>query len=100
DVRTGSPVDEVVADRAGARVRIGAETIKARVVLLCVPAPIAARLHANPPVEEREFLAACTFTPALKVSCLLRAPLSPRVKTPPFSLVIPKVEDHVLSTIN
>jgi oxygen-dependent protoporphyrinogen oxidase len=99
DVRTGEPVREVVADGGTARLRVGGGTVTARSVLLCVPAPIAAQLHQNPLRQESEFLDACTFTPALKVSCLLDAPLTPEPRSRPYVLLTPKVEDPDLSAI-
>ena len=99
DVRTGQPVREVVADGGAARLQVGDGTVTARSVLLCVPAPVAAQLHQNPLRQESEFLDACTFAPALKVSCLLDAPLSPDPRTRPYVLLTPKVEDRELSAI-
>ncbi|GAA4847555.1 protoporphyrinogen/coproporphyrinogen oxidase [Saccharopolyspora rosea] len=99
DVVTGRRVDEVVADRGTARVRIGSDEITARSVLLCVPAPVARSLHANPLDEEADYLAACTFTTALKVSCLLDAPLSPEGAGRPYLLLTPEAEDRALSAI-
>lgn len=99
DVRTGTPVQEVVADGGTARLRIGDGTVTARCALLCVPAPVAAQLHANPLRQEAEFLDACTFAPALKVSCLLDAPLSPEPGSRPYVLLTPRSEDEQLSAI-
>ncbi|MEU5849134.1 protoporphyrinogen/coproporphyrinogen oxidase [Saccharopolyspora shandongensis] len=99
DVVTGQPVHEVVADADGARLQASSDVVTARSVLLCVPAPLAAKLHANPSAEEAEFLAACTFTPALKVSCLLDAPLSVPGGDRPYVLLTPEVEEQVLSAI-
>ncbi|MDA3624627.1 NAD(P)/FAD-dependent oxidoreductase [Saccharopolyspora sp. WRP15-2] len=99
DVVTGQQVHEVVADGDGARLQTGSDVVTARSVLLCVPAPVAAQLHANPPAEEAEFLAACTFTPALKVSCLLDEPLSVPGGDRPYVLLTPAVEEQALSAI-
>ncbi|QUH03296.1 FAD-dependent oxidoreductase [Saccharopolyspora erythraea] len=99
DVAVGRMVGEVVADRDFARLSVGGEVVTARTVLLCVPAPIAARLHANPPPSELAFLRACTFTPALKVSCLLDRPLEPESSRPLYVLLTPEAEDDVLSGI-
>ncbi|RKT89217.1 oxygen-dependent protoporphyrinogen oxidase [Saccharopolyspora antimicrobica] len=99
DVATGQPVHQVIAEDGGARLQTGEDVVTARSVLLCVPAPVAAELHANPPAEEAEFLAACTFTPALKVSCLLDAPLSVPGGDRPYVLLTPAVEEQVLSAI-
>jgi oxygen-dependent protoporphyrinogen oxidase len=97
DVVTGSAVQCVIAERDAARLIVGPDTVRARTVLLCVPAPVAARLYADPPPEERAFLSACTFTPTLKVSCLLDRPLAPRSSTPLYALLFPAVQDRVLA---
>jgi protoporphyrinogen/coproporphyrinogen III oxidase len=95
DVVLGHPVREVVAERGGARLRTDADVVTARQVLLCVPAPVAAELHANPPQDEAEFLAACTFSSALKVAL----PLARPVELPgrPYLLVTPRAEEEVLA---
>jgi protoporphyrinogen/coproporphyrinogen III oxidase len=99
DVATNVRVDQVVADRDSARLLIGGNTVTARSVLLCVPAPIAAQLHANAPDHERPFLSACTFTPTLKVSCLLDRPVAPESRHPLYVLLTPEAEESVLSGI-
>ncbi|MFL6124669.1 protoporphyrinogen/coproporphyrinogen oxidase [Actinophytocola sp.] len=92
-------VHQVVADRDSARVVLDGRTLTARSVLLCLPAPVAAELYVNPPAEERAFLNACTFTPVLKVSCLLERPLGIAGSSQPYALLVPEVEDSVLSGI-
>lgn len=99
DVVTGQQVHQVVATGSSARLSTGSDTVTARAVLLCVPAPVAARLHANPTDDEAEFLSAATFNPALKVSCLLERPLSPHGRGTPYAMLIPAVEDDALSAI-
>lgn len=99
DVATGSDVQEVAVDRDLARVRLADGVVTARSAVLCVPAPVAARLHANPTVDERAFLTACSFTPTLKVSCLLDRPLAPESGVPLSLLLTPEAEDGVLSGI-
>ncbi|WP_030261579.1 protoporphyrinogen/coproporphyrinogen oxidase [Streptomyces violens] len=100
DVVTGSEVHEVVADRDSAGLRIGGGVVTARAAVLCVPAPVAARLHANPSADEAAYLSACTFTPTLKVSCLLDRPLGPRAGVEPLYLLLtPDAEDSVLSGV-
>lgn len=99
DVATGVRVDQVVADRDSARLLAGGDTVTARSVLLCVPAPVAAKLYANPPGHERPFLSACTFTPALKVSCLLKRPMAPDSRRLLYVLLTPEAEEPVLSGI-
>lgn len=95
DVRTGQPVREVIDDGSGARLQVGSDVVTARQVLLCVPAPVAAELHANPPAEEAEFLRACTFNPALKVGFPLDEPLE--LPGRPYLLVLPRAEEDVLA---
>ncbi|WP_433869039.1 protoporphyrinogen/coproporphyrinogen oxidase [Saccharopolyspora sp. CA-218241] len=99
DVRTGRRVREVAADGDGARLVVGDATVTARAVLLCVPAPVARRLHANPAPDEARYLDACTFTPALKVSCLLDRPIAPPGESAPYLVLTPHVEEDVLSAI-
>lgn len=97
DVVTEQRVTEVVADGAGARLRTGDDVVTARQVLLCVPAPVAAELHANPPAAEAEFLAACTFTSAIKVPFLLDAPVE--LPGRPYLLITPRAEEDLLAAI-
>ncbi|GAB3439376.1 protoporphyrinogen/coproporphyrinogen oxidase [Actinophytocola sediminis] len=92
DVRTGVAVHEVLAGTDSALVRTDRATLTARSVVLCVPAPVAAQLYVNPPDQEREFLAACGFTPMLKVSCLLDRPLAPAARRAVYALLVPAVE--------
>ncbi|MGP4114409.1 protoporphyrinogen/coproporphyrinogen oxidase [Streptomyces sp. 4N509B] len=120
DVVTGRPVQEVVTDDdgdGGARLLLGAgrepdgsgggerggtETVTARAVVLCVPAPVAARLHVNAPDAERDHLAACTYRPVLKLSCLLDRPLAPAHRAggrTPYIVLTPAVEESELSGI-
>lgn len=99
DVTTGARVDQVAAERDSARLLVGGGAVTARAVLLCVPAPIAAELYANAPGHERPFLSACTFTPTLKVSCLLDRPVAPESRHPLYALLTPELEEPVLSGI-
>lgn len=91
-VTTGFPVREVVAEPRGARVVVAdraATEVSARTVALCVPAPVARQLYADPPEDELPFLAASTYTPMLRVSCLLDRPLEPDPGRPVYALVVP-----------
>jgi protoporphyrinogen/coproporphyrinogen III oxidase len=99
DIATGATVHQVVADRDAARVSVDDTVVTARSVVLCVPAPIAARLHVNAPRDEMAYLRACTFTPTLKVSCLLHRPLAPKSSRPLYVLLTPQAEESVLSGI-
>jgi protoporphyrinogen/coproporphyrinogen III oxidase len=71
--------------------------VTARSVLLCVPAPVAAALHANPSGDERDFLAACTFSAMVKVGCLLSRPLTPAAPRPVYALLVPRAADPALA---
>jgi oxygen-dependent protoporphyrinogen oxidase len=97
DVVTGTEVHEVVAQRGSARLTTSVGPVTARSVLLCVPAPVALRLYANVPADEREYLAACGFTPMLKVACLLDRPLAPPCGRPLYGLLFPRAGEPVLS---
>lgn len=99
DVVTGRVVREVVAGKDLARVVFDDETVTARSVLLCVPAPVASRLYVNAPAADAEFLAACTFRPMLKVSCFLDRPLAVAASRPSYVLLTPSAEEDVLSGI-
>ncbi|GGX96535.1 NAD(P)/FAD-dependent oxidoreductase [Streptomyces minutiscleroticus] len=99
DVVTGRAVHRVATGRDGARLHLGDETVTARAAVLAVPAPVAARLHAAPAPEEAAYLAACAFTPVLKVSCLLDRPLAPACGRPAYILLTPRAEDRVLSCV-
>ncbi|GAA3863877.1 protoporphyrinogen/coproporphyrinogen oxidase [Streptomyces sedi] len=97
DVTTGTPVRRVAVDGELARLEVGERSWTARAVVLAVPAPVAARLHANPRAEERAFLQACTFSPMLKVSCALSRPLTPRGGRSLYALLTPRVEEETLA---
>ncbi|WP_307796021.1 NAD(P)/FAD-dependent oxidoreductase [Amycolatopsis sp. 195334CR] len=99
DVETDHPVDEVVADGSHARVTTAAGTFHARAAVLCVPAPVAAALHANPDPAAEPYLAACSFTPMLKLSCLLDRPLALKANRPLHALLTPAAEESVLSGV-
>jgi oxygen-dependent protoporphyrinogen oxidase len=113
DVECGVPVREVAAEDEGVRLRLGRSEggerggdggggercVTARAAVLAVPAPVAARMHPGAPADERPFLTACTFTPMLKVGCLLERPLAPVSRTPLYALLTPRAEDDTLSAI-
>jgi oxygen-dependent protoporphyrinogen oxidase len=96
-VETGCAVREVAGDGHLARVVTDRGEFTAGAAVLCVPAPVAAGLHPGAPQPEREFLDACTFTPVLKVACLLDRPLAPRSPAELYALLTPAREDTVLS---
>ena len=97
DVVTGQRVSEVAVDGAGAALQVGDEVVTARHALLCVPAPVAAELHANPPAPEADFLAACTFTSAIKVAIRVDAPVA--LPGRPYLLITPRAEEDLLAAI-
>jgi len=99
DVRTGTAVHQVVSEQDSARLETSDGTVRARSVLLCVPAPEAARVHANPDADASAYLAACSFAPALKVSCMLDRPLAMSADNPPYVLLTPAVTEDVLSAV-
>ncbi len=99
EVRTGHPVEEIVSARGHARLVVGGATVTARSVVVCVPAPVAARLYRNPPEDEQRYLAACGYTPMMKVSCLLDRPLAPPGNRPLYILLTPAREERLLSGI-
>ncbi|MFD7711948.1 NAD(P)/FAD-dependent oxidoreductase [Streptomyces sp. NPDC059786] len=99
DVVTGRAVHQVTTGRGGARLHLDDGSVTARAAVLAVPAPVAARLYATPVTEEAAYLSACTFTPALKVSCLLDRPLAPAGDRRPYVLLTPRAEDQVLSCV-
>lgn len=71
--------------------------LTARQLVLAVPAPLALALHGEAPPEERPFLAACSFTPMLKVACLLDRPLPSPTRSPSYALSVPACESKVLA---
>ena len=99
DVTTGTTVSGVDISDGNAVLATDRGQVTARVALLCVPAPVAARLHTDRRVAVRRFVEACTFTSTLKVSCLLGRPLSPARRRPIYTLLTPTVEEPVLAGI-
>ncbi|MEU8708138.1 FAD-dependent oxidoreductase [Streptomyces sp. NPDC048565] len=100
DVETGRTVHEVVEANGRTVVRCSDGEITARAAVLAVPAPVAAALRPQAPPEERAFIDACTFSSALKVSCLLDRPLAPTAAGRPLYLLLtPAVEENVLTAV-
>ncbi|KDN22623.1 protoporphyrinogen/coproporphyrinogen oxidase [Amycolatopsis rifamycinica] len=99
DVRTGTTVTQVTADAGIALVTTDHGPVTARAALLCVPAPVAARLHTDEREPVRRFVDACTFTPTLKVSCLLDRPLRLPARERLYTLLTPAAEEPVLAGI-
>lgn len=96
-VTTGCAVREVTSQRHGARLITADGAVSARSVVLCVPAPIALEMHVNAPEEERRYLQACSYTPMLRVSCLLRQPLAARGAPRAYVVLIPGVDEPLLA---
>lgn len=99
DVAIATSVSKVDIERGTAVVATDRGPVRARVALLCVPAPVAAQLYPRPPEQVRQFLDACTFTPTLKVSCLLDRPLTPAAARPIYALLTPRAEEPELAGI-
>jgi oxygen-dependent protoporphyrinogen oxidase len=98
DVVTGNAA---VAVKPGPRtVRLdlaSGETVTAGHAVLAVPAPVALMLHAAVPDDERPYLAASTYSPMLKVLCLLDRPLPSPTRRPSYALQVPAVDDRVFA---
>ncbi|MFE7232254.1 protoporphyrinogen/coproporphyrinogen oxidase [Streptomyces sp. NPDC001231] len=75
----------------------GGRSVTARRVVLAVPAPVALRLHAGLPDDERPYLAASTYSPMLKVMCLLDRPLPSPTREPSYALEVPALDDRVFA---
>ncbi|MCK2241554.1 MULTISPECIES: NAD(P)/FAD-dependent oxidoreductase [unclassified Crossiella] len=99
DVTTGCAVREVLAGNGSARLSTDAGTFTARTVALCLPAPQARTIYVNPPAANQSYVDACTYTPMLKVSCLLDRPLGPECARELYCLLLPEIEDGVLGGI-
>ncbi|MGH3963567.1 MAG: protoporphyrinogen/coproporphyrinogen oxidase [Pseudonocardiaceae bacterium] len=99
EVTTGFRVREVVSAPGSGRIVSDSASLSARSVVLCVPAPLARDLHANAPPDEHRYLEACTYAPVLRVSCALDRPLAPPAARPVYTLILPAVEDPVVSVI-
>jgi oxygen-dependent protoporphyrinogen oxidase len=98
DVTIGCPVRAVEPEGAGATVHFADGTARtARHVVLAVPAPTALELHTDVPEDERPYLAASTFTPMLKVACLLDRPLPSPTRSPSYVLSVPATESRVFA---
>ncbi|HEU0317177.1 MAG TPA: NAD(P)/FAD-dependent oxidoreductase [Solirubrobacteraceae bacterium] len=100
DVRTGLRISEVTPVPGGsALVASDAGVLTARAVVLCVPAPVALDLHANPPDDERRYLESCTYRPMLRVSFALDRRLTYRDSPTAYVLLVPAVENPVVAAV-
>ncbi|MFD1146207.1 protoporphyrinogen/coproporphyrinogen oxidase [Saccharothrix hoggarensis] len=95
DVTTSFPVREVVAARDHARVVGDDGEVRARSVVLAVPAPVARRVHVTAPEPDRRFLDACTFTPMVKAHLMLDRRPDPGV----YLLAVPRSESPSVSVV-
>ncbi|MET8951162.1 protoporphyrinogen/coproporphyrinogen oxidase [Streptomyces sp. NPDC004393] len=98
DVVTGTAA---VAVKPGPRtVRLDladGDVVSARCAVLAVPAPVALALHADLPDDERPYLEASTYSPMLKVLCLLDRPLPSPTRRPSYALEVPAADDRVFA---
>jgi len=99
-VNTGTPVREVVSEAGQARLDTEASVLTARSVVLAVPAPAALAIHVNAPEADRQYLAACSFVPRLRVSFLLDRPLQFPSGPPLYIALLPAAEGSDLITLN
>ncbi|MFH8336846.1 protoporphyrinogen/coproporphyrinogen oxidase [Streptomyces sp. AM6-12] len=98
DVVTGTAALAVKPGPRTARLDLAdGTTVTAAHVVLAVPAPVALALHADLPGDERPYLAASTYRPMLKVSCLLDRPLPSPTRRPTYGLQVPAVENPVFA---
>lgn len=99
-VDLGRPVAEVKQGQRGVHVAFeSGDAVTARSAVLAVPAPVALELHPSRPTDETSYLRACSFTPMIRVTCLLDRPLEPargRLSPPVYAVLIPAREDAVL----
>ena len=102
-VHVGRQVCEVRSRGGAIALRfLDGETMTARNAVLAVPAPVALALHPSMPDDEREYLAACTYAPMIRITCPLDAPIQPAREAGRFrvyALLVPAREDGVLSGI-
>ncbi|MFF5719161.1 protoporphyrinogen/coproporphyrinogen oxidase [Streptomyces buecherae] len=103
DVRTGRAVTEVKDTDSGVTlVFADGQTVTAREVVLAVPAPLADTLRPGAPADETPFLQAASYTPMMRVTCLVDRPLMPpqRRGTPAvYAVLVPEVEDGYVSGV-
>ncbi|MCX4747958.1 FAD-dependent oxidoreductase [Kitasatospora sp. NBC_01287] len=97
-VSTGAALHRVVEGPSAVRLEFADGIVRtARQVVLALPAPAALALHPGVPAQERPYLAACGYTPMLKVACLLDRPLPAPTRAPSYGLLIPATESRVVA---
>lgn len=99
DVTTGCRVERVEQAGAGVRLETSNGVVRARSVVLAVPAPVALALHPDMPADERPFVAAATYTPMLRVSAALREPLTFASHPQAYVVIVPAAQNPVLSVV-
>ncbi len=98
DVVTGHAVAAVKPGPRTVRLDLAdGETVTAKRAVLAVPAPVALTLHGELPDDERPYLAASTYSPMLKVLCLLDRPLPSPTRRPSYALEVPAADDRVFA---
>ncbi|MFD9304929.1 protoporphyrinogen/coproporphyrinogen oxidase [Streptomyces sp. NPDC060048] len=81
-VHVGRRVQTVREDGTGARLLFEDGTdVTARAVVVTLPSPQITSIYPDVPDEERAFLEASTFSPVMRVACMLDRPLEPRRTT-------------------
>ncbi|MBB5958087.1 oxygen-dependent protoporphyrinogen oxidase [Saccharothrix tamanrassetensis] len=95
DVNLSFPVDVVVAGARSARIFAGSTELRARQVVLAMPAPVVRQVYANPPGHEVPFLEASTYTPVVKVHLMLER----RPQAEVYLVALPSVASRTVSTI-
>ncbi|TQM77960.1 oxygen-dependent protoporphyrinogen oxidase [Saccharothrix saharensis] len=95
DVTPSFPVREVLAGPGYARITGPGGEFRVRAVVLAVPAPTARALYVNPPLHERRFLDACSFTPMVKAHFMLDHRPEPDV----YLLAVPRSESPSVSVV-
>ncbi|WP_436491864.1 protoporphyrinogen/coproporphyrinogen oxidase [Actinokineospora sp. HUAS TT18] len=95
DVSTGVTVHEVVAGEHDATLVVDGAPLSAKTVVLAVPAPVAAELHAGVP----DFVRAVEFRPMVKVICLLDRPIEPPDRGSAWGIAVPAVENPAFAGV-
>ncbi|RKE18156.1 NAD(P)/FAD-dependent oxidoreductase [Streptomyces sp. TLI_171] len=101
-VQLGARVIGVREEPAGGGVRLefgDGRVVRARQAVLAVPAPVALALQGDVAAEARPYLAASTYTPMLKVACLLDRPLPSPTRSPSYAMSVPVGESRVCTGV-
>ncbi|GAB2687598.1 protoporphyrinogen/coproporphyrinogen oxidase [Kitasatospora kifunensis] len=99
-VTTGATLLQVTERPDSVRLEFAdGRTVSARQAVLAMPAPQVLALHPGLPEEERPYLTASSYTPMLKVACLLDRPLASPTRSPSCGLLIPATESRVVGGV-